>query len=241
MQVITRGRNTTAKGLTFLSVILVLAVLRHVSRVTTFSDKAEADSSLPQSGGRRSLGFGLRSPQKATVTKPCLEHVSLQPPAVSAGGGAMADIKRILADRAHISDYVQSCDFQSQKHAKTPGDKTRGIVIPSAGHDMFAHTWVVVTVLRETLNCTLPIEVIYNGQEELDVSLAKSLKVGIVLATPVAEAYPLCKPLAKAYPLLRQSLGSTVFKVLDTVSNAFCDLTVKHCIMPELSLSLPCV
>ena len=190
MQVFTRGRNSTAKGLTFLSVILVFAVLRHVSRVTTFSDTAEADSSRTQSSGRRGLGFGLRPPQKATVTKQCLEHVSLQPPAVSVGGGAMADIKRILADCAHISDYVQSCDFQSQRHAKTTGNRIRGIVIPSAGHDMFAHTWVVVTVLRETLNCTLPIEVIYNGQEELDVSLAESLKVGIVLPTWLAEAYP---------------------------------------------------
>lgn len=183
MQVFTRGRNSTAKGLTFLSVILVLAVLRHVSRVTTFSDAAKADSNRTQSSGRRGLGFGLRP---ATVTKQCLEHVSLQPPAVSVGGGAMADIKRILADCAHISDYVQSCDFQSQRHAKTTGNRVRGIVIPSAGHDMFAHTWVVVTVLRETLNCTLPIEVIYNGQEELDVSLAESLKVGVVW---LAEAY----------------------------------------------------
>ena len=204
--------------------ILVLAVLRHVSRVTTFSDTAEADSSLTQSGGRRSLGFGLRTPQKATIIKQCLQHVSLQPPAVSAGGGAMADIKRILADRAHISDYVQSCDFQSQRQTKTPGNKTRGIVIPSAGHDMFAHTWVVVTVLRETLNCTLPIEVIYNGQEELDVNLAKSLEVGIVLFNPLSEAYPFCKPLAQAHFLLRQSLGSTAFKVLDTVSNGLCDV-----------------
>lgn len=201
MQIFTRGRNTTAKALTFLSLILVLAVLRHVSRDTTYSDTAEADNSLTQSGGSRSLRFGRRPPQKATVIRRCLESVSLQPPAVSAGRGAMADMKRILADRAHISDYVQSCHFQSQRHAKTPGNKTRGIVIPSAGHDMFAHTWVIVMVLRETLNCTLPIEIVYNGQEELDVSLAKSLKVGVVLLKPpLLRHAPCVTPLQRHAP-----------------------------------------
>lgn len=191
MQVSTRGTNTTAKGLTLLSVILVLGVLRHISGVA--SDTAELDSGLTEFGGRRSL---FRTPQQASVTKHCLKHVSLEPPAVSAGGGAVADIKRILADHAHISDYVQSCKFQSQQHARTRGRRTRGIVIPSAGHDMFAHTWVVVTVLQDTLNCTLPIEIVYNGQEELDVSLAESLKVGFMLRTG---AYPLPTPLA--YPI----------------------------------------
>lgn len=190
MQISTRGtNNTTAKGLTLLSVILVLGVLRHVSRVA--SDTAELDSSLTEFGGRRSLF--LRTPQQASVTKRCLKHVSLEPPTTSAGGGAVADIKRILADRAHISDYVQSCKFQSQQRTRTRGRKTRGIVIPSAGHDMFAHTWVVVKVLQDTLNCTLPIEIVYNGQEELDISLAESLKVGFMLPT---RAYPLhtCPP-----------------------------------------------
>lgn len=175
MQVFTRGRNSTAKALTVLSVVLVLAVSRHVSRVTSFTDTAEEDNTPSESGGRRSLF--LRPTREAVVARKCLEQVSLQPPAVSAGSGAVADIKRILADCAHIADYVQSCDFQSQHKEKKPRNQTQGIVIPSAGHDMFAHTWVVVTILRDTLGCTLPIEIVYNGQKELDVSLAKRLKV----------------------------------------------------------------
>ena len=175
MQVFRKGRDTTAKVLTLLSVILVLGVVRHVSRANSFINLKDGDEALSEPGGRRSLFF--RSAQKPVVVKECLQDVTLHPPAMPAGSGAMADIKRITADWKHITQYVQSCAFESLRKARQPKSKSRGIVIPSAGHAMFAHTWVVVTILRETLGCTLPIEVAYNGEEELDVNLAKRLKV----------------------------------------------------------------
>lgn len=176
MQAIGKGRNSTAKVLTVLSVILVFGVVRHVSRANSFINLRDEDDSLGEPGGRRSLFF--RSAQKPVLVKECLQDVSMHPPALPAGSGAMADIKRIIADWKHITQYVQSCAYESSRKSKQPKSKSRGIVIPSAGHAMFAHTWVVVTILRETLGCTLPIEVAFNGEEELDVNLAERLKVG---------------------------------------------------------------
>ena len=175
MQALRRSKNTTAKGLTALSVVLLLGVLRHVSRVTKFVSVDSDDENMAEFGGRRSLFF--RAAQTPVVLKQCLPDVSIEPPALPAGSSAMADIKRIMTDWKHITQYVQSCAFESQHSAKQPGSKTRGILIPSAGHAMFAHTWVVVTILRETLGCTLPIEVAYNGEDELDVNLSERLKV----------------------------------------------------------------
>lgn len=181
---LTRGSNSAAKSLTFFSVILLLAVFRHVhvSRIVSFTDSPEGDRTLVQSGSRRSLV--LRTNSQADAMVHCWEHVSLQPPEVSEDRGAMGDIKKTLADWAHISSYVQSCEFQSQHSSKKLGAKSQGVVIPSAGHAMFAHTWVVVTIMRDTLGCNLPIEVIYNGQEELDVAIAERLQVITMMHSP---------------------------------------------------------
>ena len=175
MQAFKRQKNLTAKSLTALSVILVLAIFRHVSRVNSFVGSDGEDSSSQEPGRRRSLFF--RPAYHPPPVKRCIPNVSTVPPVVPLEGGAMGDIKRITADWQHISAYVQSCDFQSKRNTSSSTTKTRGIVIPSAGHAMFAHTWVVVTILRETLGCTLPIEVVYNGAEELDVALAERLTV----------------------------------------------------------------
>ena len=43
----------------------------------------------------------------------------------------------------------------------------KGIVMSAGGRGLFAQTYVLVRHLRETLNCTLPIEVFYAGAEEL--------------------------------------------------------------------------
>ncbi len=174
MHVIKRQKNVTVKGLTVLSVILVLAAFRHVSRVNSFVNGDEEQNDYNEPSTRRSLFF--RPAHQAAPVKRCIQHVDMLPPAVPTDGGATEDIKRITADWEHISAYVQSCEFQS-KHNTSKAAPTKGIVIPSAGHAMFAHTWVVVTILRETLGCSLPIEVVYNGKEELDVNLAERLKV----------------------------------------------------------------
>lgn len=170
-----KHKNLTTKGFTVLTVILVFAVFRHVTRLNTFVNTGGEDDSVDEGRGRRSLFF--RDSHRVPAVKRCLPHVNTLPPVVPTDGGAMGDIKRITADWEHISTYVQSCDFQSNRNGSGGAQKTKGIVIPSAGHAMFAHTWVVVTILRETLGCSLPIEVVYNGEEELDVVLAERLKV----------------------------------------------------------------
>ena len=175
MHAIKRQRNASAKALTALSIILVLAVFRHISRANSFVSTDGEDSSSQELGGRRSLFF--RPSRPIPPVKRCISRVSTLPLTLPTEEGAVGDIKRITADWEHISTYVQSCGFQSKHNISNAVAKTRGIVIPSAGHAMFAHTWVVVTILRETLGCSLPIEVVYNGKEELDVDLAERLKV----------------------------------------------------------------
>lgn len=172
---------------------LLLAVLRHVhvSGSASFTDYPDGDRTVLQSDSRRSL---ISTSRKAAAVKHCLEHVSLRPPEVSVDRGAMGDIKTVLADWSHISSYVQSCDFQSQQLTTNPGKRSQGIVIPSAGHAMFAHTWVVVTILRDTLGCDLPIEIIYNGQEELDASIGEHLKVVIMMHSPGIAGPQLLQP-----------------------------------------------
>lgn len=174
MHAIKRQRNTSAKALTALSIILVLAVFRHISRADSFVSTDDKDSSSQELGGRRSLFF---RPSHHIPVKRCISRVRTLPPTLPTEEGAVGDIKRITADWEHISAYVQSCDFQSKQNISNAVSKTRGIVIPSAGHAMFAHTWVVVTILRETLGCSLPIEIVFNGKEELDFDLAEQLKM----------------------------------------------------------------
>ena len=175
MQHIRRQSNLTTKALTAFTTILVLAVVWHVTRLNSLVYGDVLDAADNGRSSRRSLFF---TPSRQTpIVKPCLAQVSTQPPEVQTDNGALGDIKRITADWQHISAYVQSCDFQARINNSSRLQKSRGIVIPSAGHAMFAHTWVVVTILRETLGCSLPIEIVYNGQEELDVDLAERLKV----------------------------------------------------------------
>ncbi len=40
------------------------------------------------------------------------------------------------------------------------------------------HAWATLTVLRESLNCTLPIEIIYNGPLEMDAWSIQTFEVG---------------------------------------------------------------
>ena len=174
MHTVRRHGKLGAKGLTLFSTVLVLAVFRHVTRLNGALTGEAHDTVEDERGGRRSLFF--RPAQQVPVVKPCLEQVSTLPPEIPEDC-ALGNIKRITADWEHISGYVKSCDFQARMKTRSNSAKSRGIVIPSAGHTMFAHTWVVVTILRDTLGCQLPIEVVYNGQEELDVTLAERLKV----------------------------------------------------------------
>jgi len=50
-------------------------------------------------------------------------------------------------------------------------------VIPAGGNVLLNHAWAAITALRETLNCTLPIEIIYNGPSEMDAWAIQKFEV----------------------------------------------------------------
>ena len=171
-------QRLTAKLACIASVLLVIGVLWHVSEIKQGGVPLNRVSDVDDASSSRSSGGSVSFRRSRKLAdKSCLPSVALAPPVLdNKHTGAVADIKRMTADYAHISAFVQSCDFKA-KQTSSKTSKTRGIVIPSAGHTMFASSWVVVTVLRETLGCTLPIEIIYNGKDELDKELALRLQV----------------------------------------------------------------
>lgn len=171
MLVLHRQQYVLTKLASMISVLLLLGVLWHISGQGAPPGKSASGS--PNDRLSRAA-FDV-----ANIT--CSQHVDTNLPVLNTNHtGAVADIKRLTADYSHISDHVKSCTFQSQKLSRHQGSR-RGIVIPSAGHTMFAHSWVVVTILRETLGCSLPVEVVYNGNEELDQDLALRLEVCLCL------------------------------------------------------------
>lgn len=162
----------TAEIACIASILLVIGVLYHTSGseqgsvAATRVGRAAAEASHVQTGASRKL-----------ADKACMHWSDVQLPALNPKHkGAVADIKRMTADYAHVSAFIQSCEFKSNQLSSNT-KRTKGIAIPSAGHTMFAHTWVVVTILREALGCKLPIEVIYNGQDEYDEELALRMEV----------------------------------------------------------------
>src|SRR5579863_4918518 len=66
----------------------------------------------------------------------------------------------------------------------------RGIVICAGGARIFTNAYVLIRVLRETLRCTLPIEVWHFGSQEISPAMAAildSLEVRRVDALPLIE------------------------------------------------------
>ena len=64
----------------------------------------------------------------------------------------------------------------------------RGIVVSAGGARVFTNAWVLISVLRRTLGCTLPIEVWHFGPDEMSASMAAllaELDVTLVDALPV--------------------------------------------------------
>ena len=57
-------------------------------------------------------------------------------------------------------------DYPSERFAG------RGIVVCAGGSRVFTNAYVLLSLLRRTLNCTLPIEVWHFGAEEMSPSMA---------------------------------------------------------------------
>ena len=51
----------------------------------------------------------------------------------------------------------------------------RGICITAGGPVQLANVWSTLSTLRHHLNCTLPVELYFNGSAEMDVASQGSL------------------------------------------------------------------
>ncbi|KAK9839306.1 hypothetical protein WJX81_006877 [Elliptochloris bilobata] len=85
--------------------------------------------------------------------------------------------EQYLERRAMLRDFADMAAFMasdawaatySERLAKMQsGAPKRGIVIPSGGTVLLNHAYSTIKVLREELDCQLPVEVIYNGPLEM--------------------------------------------------------------------------
>ena len=54
----------------------------------------------------------------------------------------------------------------------------RGICITAGGPVQLANVWSTLSTLRHHLNCTLPVELYFNGSAEMDVTSQGAFEVG---------------------------------------------------------------
>lgn len=93
--------------------------------------------------------------------------------------GNAGALSTLRADEDTVQSYIKKCILP----ASTVNEEARtkvGIVIPAGGTALLSSTLAVTTILRKTLMSTLPVEVVYNGQEEYDGSLVNQLHVGTI-------------------------------------------------------------
>ncbi|CAL8463979.1 g3514 [Coccomyxa elongata] len=80
----------------------------------------------------------------------------------------------LLADAEKLQNILAGAAFRSiferfRKHGRGgDGVLRRGILIPSGGTTLINHAYATIKVLRETLGCMLPIEIVFNGEREMD-------------------------------------------------------------------------
>ena len=93
--------------------------------------------------------------------------------------GTAGTLKDLRADEKTVKTYVEKCILSPPtREQEVISAATRaGIVIPAGGKWLLSNTLAVATVLRHALASTLPIEVVYNGQEEYDETLVTQLEV----------------------------------------------------------------
>lgn len=93
--------------------------------------------------------------------------------------GKAGALKDLHTDEKTVQQYIRKCITRPQEEGKvvpTTGSSA-GVAIPSGGKWLLSNTLAAVTVLRKTLRSKLPVEVIYNGQEEYDEALCNQLEV----------------------------------------------------------------
>lgn len=95
--------------------------------------------------------------------------------------GKPGALRSLRADEKTVARYIKKCiaDLATGGEDANASRAKVGIVIPAGGKAMLSSTLAVATLLRETLNSSLPLEVVYNGPEEHDAPLVSQLQVGV--------------------------------------------------------------
>lgn len=89
--------------------------------------------------------------------------------------GALSNLR---ADEDTVQSYIKNCILPAPKGDDEVTAKV-GIVIPAGGTALLSSALAVTTILRNILESALPVEVVYNGQEEYDGPLANQLHVSV--------------------------------------------------------------
>ena len=80
-------------------------------------------------------------------------------------------------NRKAVDAYIASLSSKPHSGAVSAKGKSQGIVYPSGGAKQLINTFVSISVLRHHHNCTLPIELVYNGEEEVPAEIVDMFKV----------------------------------------------------------------
>lgn len=91
--------------------------------------------------------------------------------------GSAGASSNLRADEKTVQSYIKKCILPSATEEEARAKV--GIVIPAGGKALLSSTLAVTTILRKTLMSALPVEVVYNGQEEYDAPLINQLHVSI--------------------------------------------------------------
>lgn len=99
----------------------------------------------------------------------------------------LSERDELIANKQAVHAYISSvlADRRSRAADASPGSRgTRGIVYPAGGKKQLANAWVSISILRHHHGCTLPIELVYNGESEMPHNLKSILKVSTMLLLP---------------------------------------------------------
>ena len=99
----------------------------------------------------------------------------------------LSEREELITNKQAVHAYISSvlADRRNQAADASPGSPgTRGIVYPAGGNKQLANAWVSISILRHHHGCTLPIELVYNGEGEMPHNLKSILKVPILSLLP---------------------------------------------------------
>jgi len=80
-------------------------------------------------------------------------------------------------NRKPMDAYIASLSSKPHSGAASTKGKSQGIVYPSGGAKQLINTYVSISVLRHHHKCTLPIELVYNGEEEVPAKIVDMFRV----------------------------------------------------------------